>query len=144
MRNYIAVAVGAVFLSVVISFIIPDGKLNKTITFILRSATILILITPVTQLFNISIASSDGDIIDYEWICATYSKSQSEILKNAIYEKFETDCDCYIEFVYSDGQFSENGVTVTLNSTDEKTKNAIYEYLQELGYIYINVNETAD
>lgn len=46
MTAYITVAAGAVFLTVVVGMIIPDGKLNKSVNFVLRMACILILISP--------------------------------------------------------------------------------------------------
>ena len=68
MTAYLVTACGAVFLSVVVSFIIPQGKLNKTITFVLRIVCIGILISPLANLFSISDEQFD-DMVDYEYIC---------------------------------------------------------------------------
>ena len=68
MTAYLVTACGAVFLSVVVSFIIPQGKLAKTITFVLRIVCIAILISPLAQIFTISDESFDS-MVDYDYIC---------------------------------------------------------------------------
>ena len=35
MKEYLLTAVGVIFLSVIVSLIVPDGKINKTIVFIM-------------------------------------------------------------------------------------------------------------
>ena len=52
MTAYIATAAGVVFLTVIADMIIPEGKLNKVINFVLRIACILILISPVFGFFS--------------------------------------------------------------------------------------------
>jgi hypothetical protein len=144
MQSYIAVAAGMVLLSVVLSLIIPEGKLNKIINFILRLACILVLIQPITQLFNINLSDDGSSLIDYEWITSVYTQTQNTALTKAIYEKFEVECDCDVDYTYVDGKFVENSVTITINNCNDQTKNSIYEYLKGLGYIHINVNERTD
>ena len=48
MKGYLLTAAGVIFLSVIVSLIIPDGKLNKTIVFVMRMACILVLLQPIT------------------------------------------------------------------------------------------------
>ena len=58
MKEYLLTAVGVIFLSVIVSLIVPDGKLNKTIVFIMRMVCIFVLIQPVSGIFKIT----DADI----------------------------------------------------------------------------------
>ena len=44
MKTYLLTAAGVIFLSVIISLVIPEGKLNKSIVFVMRMACILVLI----------------------------------------------------------------------------------------------------
>jgi hypothetical protein len=139
MSAYILTAVGVVFLTVVISFIVPEGKLNKTINFVMRLICICVLISPVKDIFNFS--DNDTALIDYDYICEVYSTTQSKALKNLLYENLQVECDCVVLVEYSDGQIKETGVQVVTNFVDEEINDKIYEYLSGLGYIDINVNE---
>lgn len=140
MKEYLYLAAGAVFLTVFVGFIVPEGKMKKSIGFVMRIACIFVLITPVKQMFRLTDADT-GSMIDYEAICAVYSETQSERLENMIYEEFSVECECRVDFVYEDGEIRENGVEVLTDIVDVQIKNSIYEYLESLGYIDINVNE---
>lgn len=144
MTSYIALAAGAVFITVIAGFIIPEGKLHKIINFVLRIACILILISPVFSIFNISLEQQEGGLIDYDYVCEVYSDSQSATLENMIEEEFGIECECRVEIIYKDGSFTENGVTVTGDFVELNTMDEIQSYLLGLGYININVNEKTD
>lgn len=140
MREYILTAAGVIFLTVLVSFILPEGKLNKIINFVMRIICIFVLIRPVTNLFQFS--SQETAIVDYDYICSVYSDSQSQQLERLIYENYGLESECIVAISYSDGTLSEDGVTVFINDfVEEQTKLEIYEYLESLGYIDINVNE---
>ena len=64
MKTYLLTAAGVIFLSVIISLVIPEGKLNKSIVFVMRMACILVLIQPITGIFKISSASVDEPLYD--------------------------------------------------------------------------------
>lgn len=139
MIEYITVAAGAIFLTVVVGFIIPEGKLNKSVNFVMRIVCIFLLIRPVAGIFDFK--TEDASLIDYEYICTVYEENQSNHLKQLLYEKFGVDCDCKVEVIYADGQIKENGVEVSGYFVEGKTKLEICEYLESLGYIDITVNE---
>lgn len=140
MQTYLLSAAGVIFLSVIVSLLIPEGKLNKTITFVMRLICILVLIQPITGFFDIS---SDGqateNIFDYEYICKEYSRHQSTQLELLIAKEFEVECECTVEVEYSDGNFEAKSVEVELEEKDGKLVDLIYEYLREQGYINITV-----
>ena len=88
MKTYLLTAVGVIFLSVIVSLVIPEGKLNKSITFVMRMACILVLIQPLTGIFKIK-SSSDGEAFyDYEYICSVYSENQSDQLEKKLSAEF--------------------------------------------------------
>jgi hypothetical protein len=139
MTAYIATAAGIIFLTTIISFIIPDGKLNKIINFVMRIACICVLIVPVKDIFNFS--TEESSVVNYEYICSVYSQSQSKALEDLLYENFEIECECTVYVDYSDGEIRESKVEVVTSFVDEQINKKIYAYLSDLGYIDINVNE---
>ncbi len=139
MTAYISLAAGAVFLTVVVGMIIPEGKLNKSVNFVLRIACIFILISPVFGIFNLKLPEEDGGIVDYDYVCSVYSQSQSEQLEKMIEENIGVQCDCEVKIIYEDGSFRENGVTIYTNNVESGLIEDILSYLSELGYININV-----
>lgn len=141
MTAYISVAAGAVFLTVVVGMIIPDGKLNKSVNFVLRMACILILISPVFGIFNITLPGEDGGIVDYDYVSEVFSQSQSAELEKLIEENVGIDCDCSVSIIYEDGSFKETGVTVYAENVGNDLIDEVVSYLRELGYININVHE---
>jgi hypothetical protein len=145
MKEYIALAAGTIFLVVIVGFIIPEGKLKNIINFALRLICIYVLIQPIGKVFNFNYSDNQTSV-DYQYICAVYSQSQSAQLQNMIYENLGLECECEIEIIYEDDTLKENGVTVLGDFVDEQTKTQLCEYLQSLGYININVNvnEKAD
>ncbi len=142
MTAYLLSAFGVIFLSVIMSYIVPEGKLNKTVNFILRIISITVLISPITGLFDISDETS-YEVIDYEYVCEMLSDSQSRLLEQKISEELGFECDVVVAVVYENDCIAESGVTVT-GDFDADTKYKILEYLKELGYININVNEQSD
>lgn len=139
MTTYLLSAFGVIFLSVIMSYIVPEGKLKKTVNFILRIVSITVLISPITGIFEFT-STSGSQIIDYEYICTMLSDNQSRLLEDKISEELGLECDVLVAVVYKDDTIAEDGVTVYGNF-DNSTKNKIVEYLSGLGYININVNE---
>lgn len=137
--EYLYAALGVVFLSVVAGLLIPEGKLKKSINFVLRLVCIFVMINPVLNLFGIEEQVKDFSL-DYDYICEIYSKNQSNLLTQKVISELNQDCVCTVLVVYEDDMIKESGVTVTGNFTDEQAINKIVEYLSELGYIDITVN----
>lgn len=138
--EYLYVALGVVFLSVVAGLLVPDGKLKKSINFVLRLICICVLINPVINLFGIEEQVSNFTL-DYDYICEVYSKNQSSLLIEKILNDCGEECLCTVAVVYEDEKIKENGVTVTGKFEDEQSIRKIMEYLKELGYIDITVND---
>ena len=141
MQTYLLSAAAVIFLSVIVSLVVPEGKLNKTVTFVMRLVCIFVLIQPLTKLFNIPGLdnSANADLTDYEYVRAEYSENQSAQLKKLVDRKFEIETDCLVEVEYADGKFKVGEVRVTLAKKDSGLIEEIYEYLGELGYINITV-----
>jgi hypothetical protein len=137
MKTYLISAAGVIFFSIVVSLLIPDGKLNKTITFVLRLACILVLIQPVTTLFNVN-ESENAGIVDYDFVCTVYSEELSKNLNNTVLEKFNVECESIVAVSY-ENEFNVESVSLSVNDTDEKLIDEIVEYLKGLGYINITV-----
>lgn len=87
MKTYLLTAAGVIFLSVIVSLLIPEGKLNKSIVFVMRLACIFVLIQPITGIFKIKSSTVNEPLYDYEFICKVYSDNQSEQLEKLIAEK---------------------------------------------------------
>ena len=138
--EYLYVALGVVFFSVIAGLLIPEGKLKKSVNFVLRLICILVLINPLLNLFGIE-EEVKNITFDYGYICEIYSKNQSELLTQKVIEDCQTECVCTVEVIYEDEKIKESGVTVTGNFKDEQSINKILEYLQGLGYIDIIVND---
>ena len=139
MKTYLLTAFGVIFLSIIMSYIVPEGRLKKTVNFILRIISITVLISPITGLFELS-PSGESQIIDYEYVCEMLSENQSRLLQDKLASELGIECDVTVAVIFKDESISEDGVTVTGNfDGDEKQK--ILEYLGGLGYININVNE---
>lgn len=140
MKVYLLAAAGVIFLSVIVSLLIPEGKLHKSVTFIMRLICIFVLIQPITGIFKIKDSSDiSEDYFDYKYVSAVYSNHQSEQLEILLKKEFNTDCNCVVEVGYEEGSFKVNGVSVEVASKDEKFIDGIYAYLDGLGYINITV-----
>ncbi len=140
MAAYLASAASAIFLSVVVSLLIPDGRLNKTVTFVMRMVCIFVLIQPVATLFDIPTSGSAKDAsADYQYICNVYSEHQSGQMEELIFKQFGAESDCLLEVQYSDGQFKVISVEVELVQKNSQLIDSIYAYLEGLGYINISV-----
>lgn len=139
MKAYLFTAAGVIFLSVIVSLLIPDGKLNKSITFVMRMACILVLLQPVTGIFEIGKQTSDEPMYDYVYICKVYSDNQSEQLEKHLKEKFGEECDCTVEIIHDNGNFKINSVNVEVNTQKNQIIDEIYAYLEQSGYINITV-----
>ena len=141
MKVYLLTAAGVIFLSVIVSLLIPEGKLHKSVIFVMRLICIFVLIQPITGLFNIKETSSElpDDFFDYEYVCGVYSDHQSEQLEILLQKEFEVGTDCAIKVEYIEGDFKPTEVNVELNENNSKLIEEIYAYLDGLGYINITV-----
>ena len=139
MKTYLLSAAAAIFLSVIISLLVPEGKLNKTITFIMRLVCILVLIQPITGLFKLSPQWPTDSTVDYVFVESVYSDHQSAQLEKLIKTEFETECECTVKVEYADGEFKAKEAAVKIKEDNSELIKAIYEYLQELNYINITV-----
>ena len=139
MKTYLLSAAAAIFLSVIISLLVPEGKLNKTITFIMRLVCILVLIQPSTGLFKLSPQWPTDSTVDYVFVESVYSDHQSAQLEKLIKTEFETECECTDNVEYAYGEFMAKEAAVKIKENNSELIKAIYEYLQELNYINITV-----
>ncbi len=139
MKTYLLSATAVIFLSVIVSLVIPEGKLNKTIVFVMRMVCIFVLIQPLTGIFKISSSTSNVPMYDYEYICKVYSETQSEQLEKILLEKFGTGSVCSVNIDFVKGEFKTESVTVELDEKNSQLIDEIYEYLKELKYINITV-----
>ena len=143
MKAYLLTAAGVIFLTVMVSFIAPEGKLKKSVNFVLRLVSICIIIQPVTKLFKFTPQESAADY-DYGYICAVYAQNQSALVTKKVNEELGLDCVCVVDISYDGEKISENGVAVEGKFENSVTIEKITAYLKELGYINITVNETVD
>ena len=141
MKVYLLTAAGVIFLSVIVSLLIPEGKLHKSVTFVMRLICIFVLIQPITGLFNIkeTTAAWTDDFFDYEYVCGVYSDHQSEQLEILLQKEFDVATECAIKVEYIEGEFKPTEVGVELNQNNSKLIEEIYAYLDGLGYINITV-----
>lgn len=143
MKTYLLTAVGVIFLTVIISFVVPEGKLKKSVNFVLRLVSIGMLVSPVTKLFTFT--PSEGSLAyGYDYVAEVYAQNQSRLLTQKVTEELGYDCVCVVEIEYDGSKIAENGVTVSGNFENVQTVTQITEYLKGLGYINITVNETTD
>ena len=139
MKTYLLTAVGVIFLSVIVSLVIPEGRLKKSITFVMRMACILVLIQPLTGIFKIKSSSNGEAMFDYEYICTVYSSNQSEQLEKVLLSEFSAQTSCNVDIRYENGEFRAESVTVEVNSQDNEIIENIYAYLEQREYINITV-----
>ncbi len=140
MTGYLITACGAVFLSVVVSFIIPQGKLSKTISFVMRVVCIGILISPLVKLFTISDSEFD-DMVDYDYVCEVYSENQSRSLEEFILKEYSAQSECTVNVVWNGERFEAESVEVCLIGSYDGLADIIYAYLEDADYINITVYE---
>ncbi len=139
MKEYLLAAAGVIFLSVIVSLLVPEGKLNRTITFIMRLVCIAVLISPALKLFKFDKATQSDFAIDYEFVEEVYSDQQSEQLEKLLLRDLGCESECLVEVVYSGGEFKVDGVKVVLSENCKGSVSEVYEYLTELKYQNISV-----
>lgn len=137
MQAYLLSAVGVIFISVVVSLLIPDGKLNKTIVFVMRLIGIFVLIQPIKGIFHLPEGES-AQYFDSGFVAAAYSENQSRSLERLLAETFSAETECRVDVGYEDGGFKVRGVEVQI-AKDGDLIEEIYAYLEKLGYINISV-----
>ena len=139
MKTYLLSAAGVVFLSVVVSLIVPDGKMHKMVTFAMRLICIFVLISPLVSLFKGEVADTGtvGDI-DYTFVEQIYSVHQSEQLEKLLLENLSAKTDCVVKVLYDGEDFKVDSVEVAVEENFELS-DKIYEYLKWMGYINITV-----
>ncbi|MDE6356350.1 MAG: stage III sporulation protein AF [Clostridia bacterium] len=138
MTEYLLSAAGVIFLSVIISLVIPEGKLNKSITFIMRLISILVLIQPVSGIFKIGgDNSSDGGLADYTYVSMVYSEHQSEQLELLLQKECGVETECSVKVEFKEGDFKVTAVEVGIvggESDGAALKEKVENRLSELGY----------
>ena len=141
MKVYLLTAAGVIFLSVIVSLLIPEGKLHKSVTFVMRLICIFVLMQPIAGLFNIKETNDawTDDFFNKQYVCDVYSEHQSEQLEILLQKQFEVATDCDIKVEYVEGEFKPTEVGVELNENNGKLIEEIYAYLDGLGYINITV-----
>ena len=139
MKTFLLSATGVIFLSVIVSLLIPEGKLNKTTTFIMRLICIMVMIQPLTEIFGIKDSASDANRVDYAYVCEIYSGHQSGELEKLIFEKFGARTKCSVEVIYKGDEFKVDSVAVLVEENNSELIKDIYEYLGQLQYINITV-----
>lgn len=138
--EYLLTALGVIFLAVIVGLIIPEGKLKKSINFVLRLICVFVLVQPVVSLFGFE--GGTGEIsYDYDYICEVYSENQSKLLTDKVVNDLGEECVCTVSVVFEEDKIKENGVTVSGKFGNDKVIEKITEYLRELGYINITVND---
>lgn len=140
MKAYLLTAAGVIFLSVIASLLVPNGKLNKSITFVMRIICIAVLIQPITGLFKFEQTSTELDLFDYEYVASMYTINQSEYLEKQLFDKFGVQTECKVDVRFGDNTFYVDSVTVEILENSEISQQ-IYAYLEELKYINISVYE---
>ena len=120
MKIYLLTAAGVIFISVIVSLLIPEGKLNKTVTFIMRLICILVLIQPITGIFGIKNEQPVSDFIDYGYVETAYSENQSAQLEKLLLKEFEVETDCVVNIFFENGEFKAKSVEVGLEKNNEK------------------------
>lgn len=139
MKAYLLTAAGVIFLSVIVSLLIPEGKLHKTVTFVMRLVCLLVLIQPVTGIFKIGDTETTSKYFDYEFVEDVYTDHQSRELEKLLQKEFGQKTECIVDVEYEDGQFKVEKVLVALEKDGAKFINQIYAYLEKLNYINITV-----
>ncbi len=139
MKAYLLTAAGVIFLSVIVSLLIPEGKLHKTVTFVMRLVCLLVLIQPVTGIFKIGDTETTSKYFDYEFVEDVYTDHQSRELEKLLQKEFGQKTECIVDVEYEDGQFKVEKVQVALEKDGAKFINQIYAYLEKLNYINITV-----
>ena len=139
MKAYLLTAAGVIFLSVVVSLLIPEGKLHKSVTFVMRLICIVVLIQPVTGIFKIGDSTTAGEFFDYEYVCGVYAEHQSGEREKLLEKEFDVSSECEVEVEYSGGEFKVACVNVQIDENNSKLIEEIYAYLDELKYINITV-----
>lgn len=139
MKAYLLTAAGVIFLSVIASLLVPEGKLNKSVSFVMRLICIFVLVQPITGVFKINSTEAVSDFYDYEYLSGVYSRHQSEELEKLLAEEFQASIDCTAEVTYDEYGFKVVSVSVALDDKNKNLIDEIYAYLRELGYINITV-----
>lgn len=137
MQAYLLSAAGVIFLSVIVSLLLPEGKLRKTAEFAMKLICILVLVQPVTSIFKIP-RQDETELADYNFVAEEYSEHQSRRLEILISEEFSCESECRAEVVYSNGEFRVAGVEAAIEGSPDII-GEIESYLSGLGYINITV-----
>ncbi len=139
MKTYLLTAAGVIFIAVIVSLLVPEGKLNKSVNFIIRLICILVLIQPITGIFNLKSGEVFENYIDYAYVSEIYAGHQSEELEKLILKEKGAETECNVEVEFKEGKFKVMAVTVEVAENYKNLIDVIYEYLNGLGYINISV-----
>jgi hypothetical protein len=144
MKAYILAATGICFFTVLLSFLLPEGKVGKTIQFVMRIACIVCLLQPILGLFNGQNSIAEQSLCDYSLVCSLYEANQEQSIKESILKEFGEEVECDVVIEYQDGNFSQEKVSITLKRQDEEIEQKIYAYLEGSGYINILIHVEVD
>lgn len=138
MKTYLLSAAGVVFISVVVSLIVPEGKMHKMVTFAMRLICIFVLITPLVSLFRGEVADTESEgNINYAFVEQIYSEHQSAQLEKLLSKDLSVEADCTVTVLFDGEDFKISSVEVCVENFELNEE--IYAYLEELGYINITV-----
>ena len=137
MKSVLTIATGVVFISLIATYVIPNGKLRRSINLVLRLACILALVSPVLKLI---LPDVKVEYVNYNQVATVFEKSQENYLQKLILDKFGADCECNLIIEYDGNIIAEKGIVIKIKDNFDK-REQIYSYLIELGYINIIVNE---
>ncbi|MBE7088186.1 MAG: hypothetical protein E7370_01485 [Clostridiales bacterium] len=139
MKEYLLTVFSVIFFSIIISFLIPEGKTNKLILSVVRLITIFVLIQPITKIFFKN--DLKEDVADFNFVCTVYSKNQSREMQEHLKEEFFVESKCDIVIAYCEEGFIVEKTEIITFNAEEEINEKIYAYLVDLGYINITVNE---
>lgn len=142
MKTYLLSAAGVIFLSVIVTLLVPEGKLHKTVTFVMRLICIFVLIRPLATVFDFGSDGAQTAIADYGYVAQVYSSHQSAQLEILLKEKYGDITECAVSVEYDGEEFVVKSVIVSVPDSGSEIIENIYAYLEELGYINITVYAT--
>lgn len=133
LSSWVVSVVGIVILGVLIDIAMPEGQMNKYIKGIFGILTVFVIISPITQIFNVNVDfselfyNSQSTQIDVDYIEATNKlmKEQTEF---------------YLEKELENGGFSNVFVTIGCNLKDANF--TITKVVVDIKKMVINTNMT--
>lgn len=153
MNAWLNSVVGAVIISAIVSFIMPNGKSSKHIQGIFNLLLILIIVKPIfsvdlsslnfNDIFNKNEIILQYDFIDYfnENLNEIYTEGCKEIIKNEGIENFSIDIDYETD---SDGKYQIKTIKIFLKNqviTEDELHIDIIERIKNCVSLYASVTQ---